>query len=145
MPKKRHFEFAIKQHFEIDFYNKITRSITKYCRESGINTVIVGDIKKIREEFNKGRLLNQKMHSLPFNKVIKKLEYKLAIEGISLIMQKESYSSQCSPLSEKVSKQYAEKNKRLREACLLMARWSGMPTVLERITFFDYIEIEQKR
>ena len=97
-----------------DYIHKITRSITKYCRESGINTVIVGDIKNIREEFNKGRLLNQKMHSLPFNKVIKKLEYKLAIEGISLIMQKESYSSQCSPLSEKVSKQYAEKNKRVK-------------------------------
>lgn len=35
--------------------------------------------------------------------------------------------------------------KEQREACLLMEKWSGMPTVLERITFFDYIEIEQKR
>ena len=35
--------------------------------------------------------------------------------------------------------------KEQREACLLMERWSGMPTVLERITFLDYIEIEQER
>ena len=27
MPKKRHFEFAIKQHFEIDFYKEIVHSL----------------------------------------------------------------------------------------------------------------------
>ena len=40
------------------------------------------------------------------------LEYKLAMEGIRLVMVKETFSSQCSPLSEKVCKTYAVKNNR---------------------------------
>ena len=43
-----------------------------------------------------------------------KLRYKLALEGITLVMQSESYSSQCSPLSPEVSVKYAEKAKRVK-------------------------------
>lgn len=41
------------------------------------------------------------------------LEYKLALEGISFVKIKESYSSQCSPLSAVVSKKYAVKRNRV--------------------------------
>ena len=40
------------------------------------------------------------------------LEYKLSLYGITLIKQKESYSSQCPPSTIKVSKKYAAKKNR---------------------------------
>ena len=40
------------------------------------------------------------------------LEYKLKRYGIRFIKQEESYTSQCSPLSPKVEKRYAEPSKR---------------------------------
>ena len=40
------------------------------------------------------------------------LEYKLKMYGIRLEKQKESYSSQCSPVSPEVSKKYAEPSNR---------------------------------
>ena len=55
-----------------------------------------------------GHRTNQKFHGLPYNKLYIMLEYKLKMYGIRLEKQKESYSSQCSPVSPEVSKKYAE-------------------------------------
>lgn len=73
---------------------------------------MIGDIKGIRKENDLGRRTNQKLHSLPYARIYMQLEYKLKMEGIRLIRQEESYSSQCPPQSEEVSVKYAEKKNR---------------------------------
>ena len=95
--------------------------------ENNINTVIFGDITRIRDNFDKGNVLNQKMHSWPFKRILEKLRYKLALAGIKLVMQSESYSSQCSPLSPEVSAKYAEKQKRLKRGLFVDGerRWNA--------------------
>ena len=95
-----------------DYIHKMTRYITNYCAENNIHTVVIGDIKGIREEKNLGRKTNQKLHSLPYARIYMQLEYKLKMQGIRLIRQEESYSSQCPPQSEEVSRIYAEKKNR---------------------------------
>ena len=97
-----------------DYTHKITRTVADYCVQNDIRTVVVGDITHIRDSFDKGDVLNQKMHSLPFRKILDKLEYKLMKEGITHLEEDESYSSQCSPLSPEVSKKYAENKKRVK-------------------------------
>ena len=94
-----------------DYIHKATRYVADYCRKEGISTVVIGDIKGIRKDKNIGRL-NQQLHALPYAQLIQKLEYKLRRYGIRLICQKESYSSQCSPHSEKVDKYCAQKGNR---------------------------------
>ena len=95
-----------------DIIHKTTRTVANYCVQNNINTVVIGDITNIRENKNFGNKVNQIFHALPFKELYNKLEYKLALEGITLIKQKENYSSQCSPLSFGVSKKYAQKIKR---------------------------------
>lgn len=97
-----------------DYIHKITREVISYCLTNNINTVVVGDITGIREGFNKGSELNQKMHSLPFKKLVDKLTYKAEDAGIIVIQQKECYTSQCSPLSPSVSSKYATGEKRVK-------------------------------
>lgn len=94
-----------------DFIHKSAKYIVDYCIKNNINKVIVGDLKGIRKDKNIGRL-NQQLHSLPTDKILKKLEYKLSLNGIVLIKQKENYSSQCPPNSKEVSKFYAKKSNR---------------------------------
>lgn len=94
-----------------DYIHKMTRYVADYCYREGITTVLIGDIKGIRKEKNIGRL-NQQLHALPYAQIIQKLSYKLRRYGIRLICQKESYSSQCSPHSEKVDKYCAQKANR---------------------------------
>ncbi|MBO5070865.1 MAG: transposase [Roseburia sp.] len=95
----------------VDYIHKATRYVADYCHQEGIATVVIGDIKGIRKDKNIGRL-NQQLHALPYAQLIQKLEYKLRRYGIRLICQKESYSSQCSPHSEKVDKHCAQKGNR---------------------------------
>ena len=76
-------------------------TVTRYYEDKGYG---FGDIKGIREEKNLGRKTNQQLHSLPYARIYMQLEYKLKMQGIRLIRQEESYSSQCPPQSEEVSR-----------------------------------------
>lgn len=97
-----------------DYLHKITRYIADYCHDNNINTVVIGDITNIRTDKNYGKVINQKFHALPYKKIYTMLQYKLALYGIGLIMQKESYSSQTSPLMDAVCKQNANKANRVK-------------------------------
>lgn len=95
-----------------DYLHKMTRYITDYCARNEIHTVLIGEIKGIRKGNDLGSRINQKLHSLPYERIYMQLEYKLKMEGIRLIRQEESYSSQCPPRSQEVSRIYAEKKNR---------------------------------
>lgn len=97
-----------------DYLHKVTRYIVSYCVKNHINTVIIGDITNIRKDNDLGNVTNQKLHSLPFAKIYMILQYKLEMKGITLKKQNEAYTSQTSPLSERVSKEFAEKCNRIK-------------------------------
>ena len=101
-----------KQDSVTDYLHKITRYLAEYCREQEITCVVTGDIRNIRREKDLGHRTNQKLHSLPYNRIYIMLEYKLKRYGIRFVKQEESYTSQCSPLSPEVGKRYAEPSKR---------------------------------
>ena len=95
-----------------DYLHKMTRYVAEYCRKENIHTVVAGDITGIRKGNDLGKQTNQKLHGLPYASIYVMLEYKLSLYGIKLVKQAEAYSSQCSPLSERVSKEYAIKANR---------------------------------
>ena len=101
-----------KRHSVKDYLHKVTHYIQVYCVENNIHTVVIGDIKGIRRENDLGAVTNQKLHALPYNRIYQMLEYKLSMKGIRLIRQEESWTSQCSPLSDDVSETYARKSNR---------------------------------
>lgn len=97
-----------------DYLHKVTRHIVNYCIANDIHTVVIGDLTGIREDNNLDNdAANQNFHALPYKKVRDMLLYKLAREGITLVVQKECYSSQTSPLQPVVGKDYATPEKRV--------------------------------
>lgn len=96
-----------------DYFHKCTNYIITYCVTNNINTIVVGDITGIREDNDHGHMGNQLFHAFPFQKIYAMLEYKCALHGIRFEKVKEYYSSQCSPLSLKVSKRYAKGKQRV--------------------------------
>ncbi|MDO4651092.1 MAG: transposase, partial [Eubacteriales bacterium] len=92
-----------------DYLHKITRYIVRYCQEHDIHTVVIGDITNIRKDKDLGHVTNQKLHALPFNKLYMMLAYKLQLVGITMVREKEAYSSQVSPLSDAVNKRNADR------------------------------------
>ena len=97
-----------------DYLHKITKYLACYCEERNIGTLIIGDLTNIRKERDLGRRTNQKLHGLPYREIYRKLEYKLKKKGIRMVLQEESYSSQCSPKAKEVSRKYAEKKNRVK-------------------------------
>lgn len=95
------------------YFHCVTKEIVKYCIKNNINKVVIGDIKGIRINAKLGKKNNQKLHSLPYDKLYELLFYKLLREGIEFIKIKESYSSQVSPFAPQVNEKYATKNKRI--------------------------------
>lgn len=95
-----------------DYLHKVTKNLVDYCEKNDIRTVIIGDIRNIRKDNNLGKITNQKLHGLPYEKLFIMLSYKLALKGIRLIKQEESYSSQCSPYAGRVCIENAEKSNR---------------------------------
>ena len=112
-PSKRvQFLYKKRNRTIIDFLHKATAWIRDYCVRNRIHTVVIGDISRIREENTLGRKNNQPFHAFPYRTIYQMLGYKLALCGISLNMQDESYSSQCAPTSKRVDKGHPAKYKR---------------------------------
>lgn len=62
----------------------------------GISTLVIGHNKDWKNKINIGKVNNQNFVSIPFNKVIDIIKYKLEDRGIKCIEQEESYTSKAS-------------------------------------------------
>lgn len=97
-----------------DYLHKLTREIVNYCIDNEIHTVVIGDLTGIRKNADiHNDKVSQELHALPYKKIRDMLAYKLAMAGIRLVLQKESYSSQTSPLQPVVNKKHTTPEKRV--------------------------------
>lgn len=113
LKSKRLKRLQTKKNNKINYIiHATTKKIVDYCIKNKITNVVIGDIQGIREGNDKGSLFNQKLHSLPYLQLYQKLEYKLKLEGIRLIYQKEKYTSGVSP-TKAITKGNYKKSKRV--------------------------------
>ena len=115
-----------------DYLHKVTHNVVRYCIDNDITSVVIGDITGILKKKNntmdnteiesipKFANKNQdQLHSWPFKKLCDMLIYKLEDNGITCIKVKECYSSQCSPTTQEVSKEYANLDNRVQRGCYI--------------------------
>ncbi len=67
------------------------------CRKRKIETIVIGDIKHIRQSINYGKKANQKLHQWAFAKNQNMITYKAKAVGILIDTQDEAYTSQNCP------------------------------------------------
>lgn len=72
----------------------MTKKVIDLAVQQGVETIVIGDITGIREGNNLGKTTNQKMHALPFRKVIEMITYKANEKGVSVQVVTEEYTSQ---------------------------------------------------
>lgn len=76
-----------------NFIHQATALIRKYCIQNKIGVVVIGQNKLWKQNVELGKKNNQKFVTIPFNKAIKQLQYKLSSIGINVILTEESYTS----------------------------------------------------
>ena len=79
-----------------DYMNKTTRRVIDYCIDHDIGTLVVGYNETFQKDSNIGRRNNQTFVNIPYGKLRDKLEYLCELNGITLVMQEEPYTSKAS-------------------------------------------------
>ena len=83
-----------------DYLHKTTKIFVNYLVSKEINNVVIGYNKGWKQGINIGRVNNQNFVQIPYYKLLNMLTYKCEIEGISVIVTEESYTSKCSFLDD---------------------------------------------
>ena len=80
-----------------DCLQKHTTLFVNRCQKSGIGTIVIGDLRGIRDNINYGKRANQKLHQWAFGKVTELITYKAKSLGIKVVSIDEAYTSQTCP------------------------------------------------
>lgn len=79
-----------------DAMHKYSKWVIGYCIYHNIGTIVIGYNPDWKQEINLGKRNNQNFAYIPFDKLVKMIQYKADEIGISVIMQEESHTSKCS-------------------------------------------------
>ena len=80
-----------------DVRHKITSRFVSACKAKKVETIVIGDIKHIRQSMNYSKKVNQKLHQWAFGKITEMITYKAKAVGIKVDSQDEAYTSQTCP------------------------------------------------
>ena len=81
-----------------DVRHKITSRFVSTCKAKKVETIVIGDIKHIRQSINYGKKANQKLHQWAFGEFTRMITYKAKVSvGIKVDTQDEAYTSQTCP------------------------------------------------
>lgn len=75
------------------FLHCSSKSIVEYCKELNISTIVIGLNKTWKQESKLVKSANQNFISIPYDKFIGMVKYKAEEEGMTVIVNEESYSS----------------------------------------------------
>ena len=65
--------------------HKIANQIIAYAKQFPRPVIVMEDLTGIRDNFNKGKGLNRRFHSLPFRKLQTYIECKALLDGINVV------------------------------------------------------------
>ena len=80
-----------------DVRHKITSRFVSTCKAKKVETIVIGNIKHIRQSIEYGNKVNQKLHQWAFSQITQMITYKAKALGIKVDIQDEAYTSQTCP------------------------------------------------
>ena len=80
-----------------DMRHKITSRFVSTCYERKLETIVIGDIRHMRQSINYGKKANQKLHQWAFSQIREMITYKAKAVGINVVTEDEAYTSQTCP------------------------------------------------
>ena len=69
--------------------HKASRMIINYAKENACSTIVIGNIKNIKQNMKK----NKRFVEMPLQNLVQKIEYKAKLEGIEVEKIREEYTS----------------------------------------------------
>lgn len=76
-----------------NYMHKASKQVIEYCLNLNIDTIIIGNNQKWKQESNLHKSVNQTFVQIPYEIFINMVQYKAENVGINVIITKESYTS----------------------------------------------------
>ena len=128
-----------------DLCHKISRKIIDFAKQHGFG-IVMENLRGIRNNINKGRMLNRRLHSWNFRRLQFYIDYKAKLEGLPVeYVNPKGTSSLCPVCGEKLAPNGHRRVKcdcgyeqdRDVTACLNMLRMRGVPFPLKALDEFE--------
>jgi putative transposase len=131
-----------------DYLHKSSRFVVNKLKENNISELVVGLNKEWKQSINIGKKNNQTFCSIPHTEFIEQLKYKCQLEGISILINEESYTSKTSALDlEPIHKQEVYVGKRIKrgmfkskEGILINADLNGSLNIGRKVFGDEYVK-----
>ena len=92
------------------YMHKASRMIIDYAKENACSTIVIGNIKNIKQNMRN----NKRFVEMPLQNLVKKIEYKAKLEGIEVEKIGEEYTSGVSSIDkEEINREYYNKARRI--------------------------------
>jgi len=78
------------------YFHEASRYIINWCEKNDIDTIVIGRNKKWKHRINLGKRVNQNFVSIPFDRLIRMIQYKAQEVGIRVLLSREDYTSKSS-------------------------------------------------
>ena len=93
-------KLTLKRKHKIDDYlHKASHGLIDLCKQFNIGTIIIGHNDNWKQSVNMNKVNNQNFVQIPFNRLIKMIQYKAEEVGIIVQLVEESYTSKCDHLA----------------------------------------------
>ena len=100
-----------RRNYSKTYMHKASRMIIEYAKENKCNTIVIGDIKNIKQNMKN----NKRFVQMPLQSLVGKIEYKAKQEGIEVIYITEEYTSGVSSIDkEEINKANYNKARRIK-------------------------------
>jgi len=100
-----------KRYFRIEnYFHHVSKWLILWCQEHKIGTIIIGKNDGWKQRQKHGKRNNQNFQSVPFSKLIQKIEYKAMLVGIKVVFTEEAYTSKASFLDRDAIPAYSKDN-----------------------------------
>ena len=109
--KKINKLYEQRRNYSNTYMHKASRMIVEYAKENGCSTIIIGNIKNIKQNMKK----NKRFVEMPLQNLVQKIEYKAKLEGIEVEKIREEYTSGVSSIDkEEINRENYNKARRIK-------------------------------
>ena len=98
--KKQIEKLSLKRNNKINTYlHQSSKYLVDFCIKNELNTIIIGHNQYWKQKIKMNKKNKQNFIDIPFNNLIKMIQYKGLLKGITVLYQEESYTSKASFLN----------------------------------------------
>lgn len=100
-----------RRNYSKTYMHKASRLIIEYALQNECDTIVIGEIKDIKQKMQG----NKRFVQMPIQTLVKKREYKAKLEGIEVVKITEEYTSGVSSIDkEEINKENYDKSRRIK-------------------------------